>query len=82
MALTNLTSCGLSEQDKLVDEKGVGMVYGLMCSDHAMVRRAATEVFCNMPLHAGLLKLMLAKDHIKVGDPPVLHTHIYPYQGR
>ena len=30
------------------------------------VRRAATEVFCNMPLHPGLLQLMLQKDHIKV----------------
>ena len=50
MALTNLTSCGVCEQDKLVDEKGVGMVYGLMCSDHAMVRyftstRTTVKVF-------------------------------------
>jgi hypothetical protein len=44
LSLTNLTSCGESEQDRLASEQGVGVVHGLMCSDHGMVRRAATEV--------------------------------------
>ena len=28
-----------------------------MCSDHAMVRRAATEIFCNMAGHDSVLKV-------------------------
>ena len=46
-------------------EHGAGAVHALMCSDHAMVRRAACEVFCNMPLHPGLLKL-LRHPHVKL----------------
>ncbi len=57
LALTNLTSCGAREQEHLVAEKGVSSVHYLMFSDHAMVRRAATEVLCNMPLHDAVLKV-------------------------
>ena len=58
LALTNLTSCGDVEQERLVAEKGVHAVHYLMFSDHLMVRRAATEVFCNMPFHEAVLKVM------------------------
>ena len=46
-------------------EHGAGAVHALMCSDHGMVRRAASEVFCNMPLHPGLLQL-LRRAHVKL----------------
>ena len=36
---------------------GVSVIYSLVCSDHKMVRRAAMEVFCNMPLHDKVLKV-------------------------
>ena len=36
---------------------GVAAVFNLVCSDHAMVRRAATEIFCNMAGHESVLKV-------------------------
>ena len=36
---------------------GVSVVYSLICSEHKMVRRAACEVFCNMPSHPAVLKV-------------------------
>lgn len=36
---------------------GVAAVFNLVCSDHAMVRRAATEIFCNMAGHDAVLKV-------------------------
>eukprot|EP01039_Chlorochromonas_danica_P003633 gene3633-3978_t len=66
LALTNLLSCGPTEQDRFVADKGVGVVHYLMFSNHLMIRRAATEAFCNMPTHEGLLKLLRQSEQVKL----------------
>ena len=66
MALTNLLSCGLSEQDKFVNEKGIVHCHYLMFSDHVMVRRAATEVFCNLSANEIFLTLLRVPDKVRL----------------
>lgn len=66
MALTNLTSCGPVEQEKFVAEKGIISSHYLMFSDHLMVRRAATEVLCNMAAHEQLLKMMRVPEKVRL----------------
>lgn len=66
MALTNLSSCGPVEQERFVAEKGVTAVHYLMFSDHMMVRRAATEVLCNLAAHEKLLKLLRVPDKVRL----------------
>jgi hypothetical protein len=66
LALTNLTSCGLVEQEKFVAEKGITAAHYLMFSDHLMVRRAATEVLCNMSTNEKLLKLMRIPEKVRL----------------
>lgn len=46
--------------------RGVGAVHYLMFSNHLMIRRAATEAFCNMPTHEGLLKLLRQSEQVKL----------------
>jgi hypothetical protein len=50
LSLTNLVSCGMEEQLRFSSNNGVNVLYLLVCSDHPMVRRAAVECLCNMPL--------------------------------
>jgi hypothetical protein len=57
LALTNLVSCGSAEQDRLAEKRGVHAVHYLMFSEHAMVRRAATETLCNMATHESVLQV-------------------------
>ena len=79
MALTNLTSCGPVEQDRFASEKGVIAVHYLMFSDHMMVRRAATEVLCNMATHEKLLKIMRSPDKVRLWlgkECQLLHSKI------
>jgi hypothetical protein len=66
MSLTNICSCGLTEQDKFCSEKGVPAVHYLIFSDHRMVRRAACEVFCNIPLHEATLKLLRQPEKVRL----------------
>lgn len=66
LALTNVLSCGLSEQLKFVNEKGIAHVHYLMFSDHLMVRRAATEVFCNMSANDDFLSLLRVPDKVRL----------------
>ena len=58
LALTNLISLGQAEQTKFVKEKGVPCAHYLMFSDHLMVRRAASEIFCNCPYEESVLQMM------------------------
>jgi hypothetical protein len=66
LAITNIVSCGLSEQGKFVSEKGIAHVHYLMFSDHVMVRRAATEVFCNMSANDDFLALLRVPDKVRL----------------
>ena len=66
LALTNILSCGLSEQEKFVNEKGISHVHYLMFSDHVMVRRAATEAFCNMSANEDFLTLLRVPDKVRL----------------
>lgn len=66
LAITNLLSCGLSEQDKFVNEKGIAHCHYLMFSDHVMVRRAATEVFCNLSANESFLSLLRVPDKVRL----------------
>ena len=66
MALTNLSSCGHVEQERFVAEKGINAAHYLMFSDHLMVRRAATEVLCNLSSHEKLLKLMRLPEKVRL----------------
>ena len=66
LALTNLISTGDSVQDKFETEKGVSAVHYQMFSDNLLVRRAATEVFCNMPQHEALLKYLRQPDKLRL----------------
>jgi len=66
LAITNIVSCGLSEQEKFVNEKGITHVHYLMFSDHVMVRRAATEVFCNMSANDDFLALLRVPDKVRL----------------
>jgi hypothetical protein len=66
LALTNLTSVGDVEQERLVAEKGIQAVHYLMFSEHKLVRRAATEVFCNMPTNEGVLKLLRKPETVRL----------------
>eukprot|EP01041_Mallomonas_annulata_P007218 gene7218-14717_t len=71
LALTNLTSFGQVDQDRLVAEKGVNSVHFLMFSDHFAVRRAATEVLCNMATHESVLKASITRNTaalLRVGE--------------
>lgn len=66
LALTNVLSCGLSEQEKFVNEKGISHVHYLMFSDHVMVRRAATEAFCNMSANENFLALLRVPEKVRL----------------
>lgn len=66
LSLTNLMSVGDSEREKFVAEKGISAVHYLMFSDNLMVRRAASEVFCNMPTHDKLLQLLRQKEKVRL----------------
>jgi hypothetical protein len=66
LALTNLSSCGLVEQERFAAEKGISAAHYLMFSDHLMVRRAATEVLCNLSSHEKLLKIMRVPDKVRL----------------
>jgi hypothetical protein len=57
LALTNLASAGLAEQNRIASERGTSAVHYLIFSDHTMVRRAATETLCNMATHESVLKV-------------------------
>lgn len=66
LSLTNIISSGEAEQDRLVHEKGIGIVHYLMFSENSMVRRAATEVFCNMPAHDEVLKVLRQTEKLRL----------------
>jgi hypothetical protein len=48
MALTNLASMDENIRARIYMEKGLPIIEGLQFSDNAMIRRAATELLCNM----------------------------------
>jgi hypothetical protein len=66
LALTNLVSLGEAEQSKFVQEKGVACAHYLMFSDHLMVRRAASEVFCNCPTEEKVLILLRDPEKVRL----------------
>lgn len=66
MSLTNLVSFGAAEQDKMVADKGVSAVHYLMFSDHFSVRRAATEVLCNMATNEALLSILRVPEKLRL----------------
>lgn len=56
--LMNVSSCWLC--------RGVQIVHYLMFSDHAMVRRAAAEVMCNIAATEELFKLLRQPDKVRL----------------
>ncbi|GAB5592578.1 SWI5-dependent HO expression protein 4 [Umbelopsis nana] len=48
MALTNLASMDENIRARICIEKGLPVIEGLQFSDNTMIRRAATELLCNM----------------------------------
>jgi len=66
LALTNLTSCGEAEQDRLCKEKGVSVIHYLMFDSHQMVQRAATECLCNMSVHDEVLILLRQSEKVRL----------------
>lgn len=48
MALTNLASMDENIRARIYMEKGLPVIEGLQFSDNVMIRRAATELLCNM----------------------------------
>ncbi len=66
LALTNLLSVSDSEASKFLKVKGHFKVHYLMFSDNMMVRRAACEVFCNVPTREEVLKLMRQPEKVRL----------------
>ena len=66
LALTNILSCGATEQDRFCSERGVTAVHYLIFNDHRMVRRAACEVFCNISLHQDTLRLLRQPEKVRL----------------
>ena len=66
LALTNITSCGEVEQNRLAQDKGVAAVHYLIFSEHTMVRRAATEALCNMGGHESVLRFLRAPESLRL----------------
>ncbi|KAI8925693.1 hypothetical protein BC831DRAFT_459799 [Entophlyctis helioformis] len=56
MALTNLASMNDDVRALVVREGGLPVMEELQFSDHAMVRRAATEAICNMVYHPAVFE--------------------------
>lgn len=48
MALTNIGASGEEKKDKIVAEGGIATLNYCMFSQHAMIRKAATEALCNL----------------------------------
>ena len=66
LSITNIVSCGELEATRFVKEKGIHSVHYLMFSDNMMVRRAACEVFCNISLEEGVLKILRQAEKIRL----------------
>ncbi len=66
LSLTNIVSLGEAEQNKFIKEKGVSHAHYLMFSDHLMVRRAACEIFCNIPTCDPLLAMMAVPEKVRL----------------
>jgi protein unc-45 len=66
MALTNILTAGDGEVGRFMKEKGHHAVHYLIFSDHHMVRRAACEVFCNIPLEEEVLKIMRKPEKVRL----------------
>ncbi|CAM9509876.1 unnamed protein product [Choristocarpus tenellus] len=65
MSLTNLGS--LDEvKNRIVAEKGISTFHYLQCSDHTMVRRAATEALLNLFPHIAMYGHLKQKDPMKL----------------
>lgn len=66
LALTNLTSCGASEQSTLIHHKGLKIVFFLMLHEHPGVRRAAVELICNLSSASETVDFFTTREHLKV----------------
>eukprot|EP01035_Chromulina_nebulosa_P018083 gene18083-23731_t len=66
LSLTNILSCGDPEIQKFISLKGVSIVHYLVFSEHLMVRRAATEVFCNLKNDEKFLKILRQPDKLRL----------------
>ncbi len=66
MALTNVLSAGEAEAAKFFKEKGHHAVHYLIFSDHAMVRTAACEVFCNIPQYEETLQMLRNPEKLRL----------------
>ncbi len=44
--------------------RGISAVHYLIFSDNIMVRRAAVEALCNMPMHEGVLSVSTTSCHL------------------
>lgn len=67
MALTNLASCNDEIKNSIaVHHKGIPIIQSLQYSDHPLVRRAATEMICNIAIHPEALRNFKNKDRLKI----------------
>jgi hypothetical protein len=66
IAITNIISVGLEEQERFVSAKGISSVHYLMFSDTMMIRRVATEAICNICAHTEALKLLRNPENLKL----------------
>jgi hypothetical protein len=66
LSLTNLASLNESTKQRIVSEKGISILSYAMFSDHAMVRRAATECMSNLVPHPSMIEYLSNPDNLKV----------------
>ena len=66
LSMTNLLSCGEYEQTCFLQDKGIQTVYYLILSEHSAVRRAATEVFCNISATKEVKEFLCYQEHCKL----------------
>ncbi|XP_065082949.1 protein unc-45 homolog B [Ochlerotatus camptorhynchus] len=57
MALCNLASMNESTRQRIIKEEGIGKIESYMIEDHLMLRRASTQVICNMVQSPDVIKL-------------------------
>lgn len=66
LALTNLASYGEDCVEAIIGNQGLRCLLSLQFSDHALVRRAATEALCNMVYHPRVLQSLRTPDILKL----------------
>lgn len=66
MSLTNLAGFDEETKNRVVAQRGIPVLGYAMFSDHEMVRRAATEVLCNMVPHPEFMNYLTKEENLRV----------------